>query len=163
MLSHYKWDSDADVAQYASVFHTLMQRLPIEGFPAVESNLEEFFIGGVGCVGVAKDWIARAFARMLKERKGVLTMAHFRDTRLSPVQLKTMALELAHAEEWVRSAKSDNELKLLLGVKPRPSSDAQSAKGQPAKPTKSRGKPFTRRPGRDPVGGVRGAEGGAAA
>ena len=126
--------------------------------PAVTVNVEEFFIGGVGCVGVAKDWIARAYAQMLTEQERILTLEHFRATRLSPVQLKTMALELEEAEQWVRSAKSDTELKMLLGVQ-RPGDAPSSAPLASAKPSKSgqqKGKPFTRNPVRDPVGVLRG-------
>jgi len=159
VLSHYHWDNDVEVSQYASAVNSLLERLPIDGYPAVTTNVEEFFIGGVGCVGVAKDWIARAYAHMLSKDVRVLTLEHFRATRLSPVQLKTMALELEEAEQWVRSAKSDNELKLLLGVQK--AGSAPPAPPPPA-PTKSnsgqKNKPFTRNAVRDPVGVLRGAE-----
>lgn len=158
VLSHYHWDNDVEVSQYASAINSLLARLPIDGYPAVTTNLEEFFIGGVGCVGVAKDWIARAYAGMLSGGKQALTMTHFRATRLSPVQLKTMALELDEAEQWVRSAKSDNELKLLLGL--RKAADAPPAAPPPPAKVQSgqKSKPFTRNPTRDPVGVMRGAE-----
>ena len=158
VLSHYHWDNDVQVSQYASAFHSLMERLPIDGFPAVTTNVEEFFIGGVGCVGVAKDWIARSYAQMLTDQERILTLEHFRATRLSPVQLKTMALELDEAEQWVRSAKSDTELKVLLGVE-KPADAAASAPPASAKTSKSgqqKSKPFTRNPVRDPVGVLRG-------
>lgn len=159
VLSHYHWDNDVQVSQYASAVNSLMERLPIDGFPAVTTNVEEFFIGGVGCVGVAKDWIARAYAQMLTEQVRALTLEHFRATRLSPVQLKTMALELDEAEQWVRSAKSDTELKLLLGVQKaaHAPSSAPPAFTKPSKSGQKKGKPFTRNPVRDPVSVLRGA------
>lgn len=159
VLAPYHWEDNAQVSQYASAFHSLMERLPVDGFPCVTTNVEEFFMGGVGCVGVAKDWISRAFALMLNQGERVMTLEHFRATRLSPVQLKTMALELEEAEQWIRSAKSDTELKLLLGMK-KAAVAASAAPVSTAKPPDSRrptSKPFTRNPVRDPVGVLRGA------
>jgi hypothetical protein len=158
VFSHYHWANDEEVSQYASAVNSLLERLPIDGFPAVTVNVEEFFIGGVGCVGVAKDWIARAYAQMLTERVRVLTLEHFRATMLSSVQLKTMAIELDEAEQWVRSAKSDTELKMLLGVQV-PADPPAPPPPAPAKPPSAGHdpKPFTRNPVRDPVGLVRGA------
>lgn len=158
VLSHYLWDDD-EVSQYSSALNALMERLPIDGFPEVATNAEEFFVGGVGCVGVAKDWISRAFAQMLIEQVRILTLEHFRATRLSTVQLKTMALELDEAEHWVKSVKGDTELKVLLGVQKPPNvpSCAGPAHVKPPTSGQRKSKPGTRNAVRDPVGVLRGA------
>lgn len=160
VLSQCYWDNDVQVSLYASAFDSLVKRLPIDGFPAFTVNVEEFFIGGVGCIGVVKDWIARACAQMLTGQAPVLTLEHFRATRLSPVQLKTMALELDEAEQRIRYAKSDTELKLLLGVQKRSDASASlpSASTKPSKEGPQKSKPFTRNPVRGAVGVLRGGE-----
>jgi hypothetical protein len=97
-LAPYSMNIQSDVNQFAGVCKSLLQHLPGDhGLDPIEF-IEPLFIGTLGCVGVLKDWIARAWAHSyFKGRR--LTIDDFDETRLSFETLLSMQEEIKAGEE----------------------------------------------------------------
>ncbi|MDO8773124.1 MAG: AAA family ATPase [Burkholderiaceae bacterium] len=59
-LAPYSLQHEADITQFASICKTLLEKLPTRTALNPEDCVEDLFYGTLGCVGVLKDWIARA-------------------------------------------------------------------------------------------------------
>jgi hypothetical protein len=82
-----------DVGVFASVAETLLSSMKLEGYPAVRETAAMLYGGSAGCVGILKDWLARAFGMALREPgtgARVLTLDHLRSTRLPPSDMETI-------------------------------------------------------------------------
>jgi DNA polymerase III delta prime subunit len=51
---------------FVQALNTLAGRLPLNEFPNLQANADEFYVRSVGCVGILKDWLSRAYARHLE-------------------------------------------------------------------------------------------------
>jgi hypothetical protein len=133
----------------ASVAKALLQSLPLEGFPDPKEHCKELFFGTIGCIGVLKDWIGRAWALSHFSGSRVLTLDHLAKTRLPPQTLLAMNDEILAGESQCSQALEGDFRAAVVG----------GARG-PVKVERALGrrKPGTRNPSRDPVGPVSMAE-----
>lgn len=145
---HYRWDLIDERKMFARVTVTLLKRLPVKGYPDVLSNIQFFYLGSLGCVGVIKDWIARAFARALQHGREVLTLEDFDATRLAPRVLHTMLRDIRSGEESDAEHAIEIADTLMSGSPTR--TTRATFKGAPR--VSSTAKPGVRKPSRDPVG-----------
>lgn len=143
---HYRWDDASEQKMFARVAVTLLKRLPVKGYPDVKENLQFFYLGSLGCVGVIKDWIARAFARALQHDREDLSMEDFHATQLAPRVRKTMLRDIHAGQE----ADAELDLEIADTLMPMQSSRTTGSK-KPAN-VRGRAKPGVRSPRRDPVG-----------
>lgn len=140
-LNPYRLDVKGDLTNFASVADTLLKKLPAEGYPDVVLNIQFFHLGTLGCIGVLKDWIARAWAYANFERERKLTITHFEQTCLDAETLREMENEILEGEG--RSLKAPTHLNSKRG---RPKSS-----GEGKTPTFHKRRPGERNPARDHV------------
>jgi hypothetical protein len=160
-LDRYLFDVANDKKQFASVANALLKLVPkikVDLKVTEPAVLKFLYVGSVGCVGICKDWIARAFAFALQEGAEVLTLNHMKRARLTDQQLETIYQELNRGEAKYRgdgSEEIDESLsRLIMGPrspKPKPASGASVQPDKPAVP-KTRRLPGHRNPARNPVG-----------
>lgn len=139
---------------FASVADTLLRAMNLSGYPSVRESLTLLYAGSAGCVGILKDWLARAYGSALRqqvdERAPVLTLDDLRRTRLSLKAMETIIADIRSAEEGAQDDAGDDDYeRIVLGRSPtqeRRQPPQASAKG------KSKGRRVgVRVPSRDPV------------
>lgn len=164
-LNRYRWDVKAELRTLASVMSTILKKTPSHpAYPDVAKHVKFFYLGCLGCVGIFKDWVARAYALALLEGSAVIKIEHFAATRLSAKSLATINAEIIKAEENYGDDVQELDaalVKSILYSKPLPArkcakeiggrrTAAKTAHGS-ARP-KSAAKPGERNPSRDAVG-----------
>lgn len=144
-------ESDAHhMKSFAGVARTLFTHMGIEGHPALDKEvLALLYTGSAGCIGVLKDWFARALGSLLREleegQPAVLTLDHLRQTRLAPRAMETIMADIHSGEEAALGGVSDADYARIVLSAP---SSVRPAHTPPSKP---RGRVGTRSPRRDPV------------
>jgi energy-coupling factor transporter ATP-binding protein EcfA2 len=152
-FSRYRWDDEQDLKEFKTVIHNILRRLPLESVPSVSMNAKYFYVYSCGCIGICKDWIARAFALALQEGSKSLELDHLKRTALSSGQLETIGAEMAKGEAFLAQAEPDSLdegfiKRLMGGTLPRSGKPSPPA----SKPSVTKPKPGMRKPGRDAVG-----------
>jgi energy-coupling factor transporter ATP-binding protein EcfA2 len=104
-LAPYSINVQSEVNQFAGVCSLLLQHLPGDHALDAIEVIEPLFVGSLGCVGVLKDWIARAWAHSYFKRRR-LTIDDFNETRLSFETLLSMQEEIK-AGEAMNSASAE--------------------------------------------------------
>lgn len=157
-LAPYSLRHKSDISQFVSICKTLLENLPSDTALNPADCAEELFYGTLGCVGVLKDWIARAWANAHFKNAACMTMDHLMATRLPAETLLSMHNEIV-AGESLNSTDSEalyrQQVNDYAAGKPSAAGFTLPTKNAQAKRNvKSAGihhKPGVRRPGRDPV------------
>jgi energy-coupling factor transporter ATP-binding protein EcfA2 len=98
-LNRYRWTELGERRVFANVVNALLKRLPERTkYPDVKANLQFFYVHTLGCVGILKEWVARALAKQLTLGDSALTIEHFRLTRLTANQLAAINQEVIDGE-----------------------------------------------------------------
>jgi len=158
-LDRYLFNDAADKSRFANVANALLTHVPkliVEPKVTNSAVLKLLYVGSVGCVGICKDWIARAYAFALQEDSLTLTLEHLKRARLTDQQLETIFDELSSGEAKFSGGGEgdiDGDLASLISgpkaPKPKPPI-AGEAKPERANVPKRR--PGHRNPARNPVG-----------
>lgn len=97
-LNRYRLTSE-DKKVYASTLNSLLKKLPIPmAYPDVKDNFKFFYVRTLGCVGIFNDWATRAFLLAARTGEKEITLEHFKETTLSPQQLRTINQEILSGE-----------------------------------------------------------------
>ncbi len=151
----YLADDPRHVREFTKVLVSLFKILGVE-FPSVQENLKMLYIGSIGCVGIAKDWIARAYGRSIEDGGKQITLEHLKRTRMPERELQRIFRDIDSGEQDCLRGNEDGDdsaLESLIFRKPqlpkRPGGQAGASVDSP--PRKSR-RPGVRRPGRDSIG-----------
>lgn len=148
----------ADVAQDRQVFQSVLlsfqKQLP---FTEAETDLtalwEFLYERSVGCVGILKEWLMRAFVRSIKHGAATLSREHLEKTALSISQCEKILAESREGETRL----NDNEdsrlrLRTLLGIEPQSGPNTQhEAASAPSPRSRNSGRIGQRAPRRDPI------------
>lgn len=165
---HYRryLPSDAeDLNEFNSVVNSLLLEMDVAGYPSVLDNVELFYSGCAGCVGILKDWLARAYGLALRrvddKPRAYLTLDDLRSTRLSAEAMRTIMADIRSEEEKMFNPATDEEYEeIVTGVVTDAEADAPPPNKVPDKKGNKSGagkgsihaqKPFQRALGRDPV------------
>ncbi len=162
-LNSYRFRDRTELRVLGSVIQGLLKRLPSKpAFPDVMVNLEMFFVGCLGCVGIFKDWAARAYALSLQEESTTLTLEHFKRTRMHPKHLAVINHEIVKGEETYGDDDLDPSEELVRAVLRgahhggATRSEQGGSSCEENRPGPGRGREFrrpgTRRSTRDPAG-----------
>jgi Cdc6-like AAA superfamily ATPase len=141
--NRYRNTDKDELLQFASVAKSLMSEVPVDTFPDAAENAEFFHAGSLGCVGVLKDWIARAWGAAHFANRREITLVDFESTKIDDEALELMADEIA----WGDAGHGRLEWRLQRTCK----ADSRSAR-QKAKKASHPPRPGERNPARDPVG-----------
>ena len=142
-----------DIKVYASVVRAFQQHMPLVEEPDLLAQVEYLYERSIGCVGVLKSWLDRAFNLALEEGAQTLTLEHLEKCAFTSAQCRRMLTEAREGE--AKLADDDSESTRLREELGMPSMAAASSVTNP--PDDGRGvarrqRPFQRKPGRDPVG-----------
>jgi hypothetical protein len=160
-LDRYLFNVSSDKQKFANVVNallTLVPKLDVEPKVTNPEVLKFLYVGSVGCVGICKDWIARAFAFALQEGSQTLTLQHLKRARLTDAQIETIFDELSSGEAKFSNRQGDegdidNELASLIAgprkPKPKPPVGGETKAEKPSGPKR---RPGHRNPARNPVG-----------
>jgi energy-coupling factor transporter ATP-binding protein EcfA2 len=107
--------------------------------------------GSVGCVGVLRDWLFRAYSRAKTTKRAIITKAILEKTILSPGDRLELIKDVKNGEEYFRKRllHETNYLIELGFIPPEGKSDEELETPSGKRPKK---KPFQRNPHNDPVG-----------
>ena len=153
-LPRYHAGVAEDVRLFASVVRAFQRNLPLAEEPDLLGQVEYLYQRSIGCVGVLKNWLARALNVALEADATTLTLAHLEKRALKPAQCRRMLADARAGEEKLADDKAElallrEELRLDAGTAGNTApTRPESKRGQGRRP-----RPFQRRPGRDPVGG----------
>jgi len=138
----YDQRQKSDQVGFVQALNTLAGKLPLDEFPDLQANAEKFYQRTVGCVGILKEWLARAYARHLESDNKNFDWDFIEKFALSVQALETIASEALLGEEKLRDKPMADLVNLLnFGI---PVSASKPKKG-----SNTVGK---RAPVRDPVG-----------
>jgi hypothetical protein len=68
-MPRYKYDNNDDLQEFANVLHTFSRFVPIAEPLDFVSDLEYFYEGCLGCVGLLKDWLHKALVYALDKKQ----------------------------------------------------------------------------------------------
>lgn len=147
----YQSDNPEHMKTLACVANTLLAHTKVAGYPSVQESLVLLYTGSAGCVGILKDWLAKAYGCALKDaRDGAsveLTLDHLRRTRLPANAMATIMEDIRREEEGVIDETTDADYaRIVLGA---PGADTTTGRKKRASCGASR--VGTRRPVRDHV------------
>ncbi len=107
----YKTAVEGHLSTFASVAITLFKKMEVAGYPPVRENVSFLYGGSVGCVGILKDWLAKAYGLALREQtdehKAVVTLDHLRQARLSLESMRAIMNDIRMEEEMLDQPASD--------------------------------------------------------
>ena len=102
-FGRYQPANQRHMKTFASVANALLKAMELPGYPSVHESLPMLYSGSAGCVGILKDWLARAYGSALRDQKDdrapALTLDHLRQTRLSLKAMETIMADILSAEE----------------------------------------------------------------
>jgi AAA domain len=161
-FKRYHQDSKKDLREFVKVIRSLQNQMPLEETPNLVEHAEYIYIGTLGCIGILKSWMTRAFKEALKEGSKTVTIEHLEKHILSVSKLEEMLRDINEGEKLFEETDKDrNRLRMALGFAPITSSASTESAAEPvtpsseqapaAKPTQKQ-KVGQRNPKRDPVG-----------
>lgn len=136
----YYIDVEEDIIEFARILELLDSVLPRAHNFSLLSYQQSIHAGSAGCVGLLLEWVDSALALMGARNQKQLTISHFRDSRIK-AQLEMIEEEVKDARKLFESQEINKSL------------DDRIAQSFKPRRQKAPHKPFTRKPGRDPVGG----------
>lgn len=146
--------------EFRSVLWALQRQLPLEIEPLLgEQHWEMLYARSLGCIGLLKLHLIRAFALALTEQAQTITETHLKATAPSEDRIKEMlSAALAGEADLAEPDGADERLLELLGLRekapipPMKIAPSETNQGQPGPGQFGNGKPGDRKPGRDPLG-----------
>jgi hypothetical protein len=145
----YHAERSEDYAAFRNVLFTLQRHLPLPGESDLLPHLDYCYERSIGCVGLVKDWLARALALAIVQ--GVHTISHkvLEKTACSLDQSERMARETIDAESEI-SEKNEKRDRLRRLLHLEGSVETAAAPMDSASPVHTR--VGQRKPIRDPIG-----------
>ena len=159
----YRVDNPDDVIAFQRVIFSFQRHLPLTQEPELWRDWEFCYTHSLGCVGILKDWFARALAAALERGAATLTRADLERCAWSLDQGVTTAQDTLDGESvFIAKPETAKRLRELLGLGLMTCADTTkpaSAPGRTAqRPSGERGlkrggrRVGSRRPARDEVG-----------
>lgn len=139
--------SDQHKEQFGSALESILMRTGMP-FPPVKDNYRLYYIGSAGCVGIAKDWVARSHAHALFRGEKSMSIEHLQAERLGPDALEQVWADIQAGESrWQVDPKDViQRIEASLSAKPVPLVPS------PSPTRRGNRRPGARKLGRDRVG-----------
>jgi hypothetical protein len=148
----YHAEDAGDIRLFGSVVLTFQRLMPFEEEPNLLPHLEYLYARSIGCVGILKDWLNKAYGVALRAKAKTLTLAHLKACALSVAQCRKMLVEARAGEQkLVEDEDAGTKLAEELGMMV---VDGGTPCDAPSPATHKRPslRPGQRKPTRDPVG-----------
>jgi DNA polymerase III delta prime subunit len=114
-LPRYRFNIRQDRIVFVSVATTLFSKIGVPSAPRASEHVDFLYSGCLGCVGVLKDWLARARAMALYSGSDILAIEHLQSTMLSPNTLEEMFHEIEAGERLQSIDLTDSLVDKILG------------------------------------------------
>ena len=137
-LPRYRGQIQADVTEFVKVLQSLQRHIPLAQEPTLDQWYEYLLDYSIGCVGILKTWLIRAFRNALVEEAKTLTMKHLQQSEYSAARRQQL---LEEAEAGERRLHNDG-----------PSIIGSHALPEDKSPPVRKSRVGKRNPKRDPVG-----------
>jgi hypothetical protein len=108
----YHADSKPDLQAFKSVLFSFQHHIPLLEEPNLMKHWQYCYERSIGCVGILKDWLMRAYATALDEGSKTLTLRHLERQAISLSQCEKLAKEAIEGESELTD-KKDSRLRLL--------------------------------------------------
>jgi len=145
----YCADSPEDVQAFKRVLITFQQQMPLAEAPDLVSHWEYFYERTLGCVGILKNWLTRAFKDALDKEATTITLKDLQKRAWSVAQCQRMFQEIQEGEKQLSETETDvNNLRSALGLGAKTIALPEEAQ----KTTRPPGTVGKRKPKRDPIG-----------
>jgi hypothetical protein len=155
----YRADHNEELRSFKNVLWSFQNHLPLSETPDLLGDWDYFYERSVGCIGVLKDWLVRAFAKALQEGGRTLTRKHLETSALSISQLDKMLSEAIAGEALLDESKEARaRLRRLMGLEVKSTTSVENVSrssgenGLNAGGRRKRRRPGERNPKRDPIG-----------
>jgi len=146
-LRRYRADQPEDVTAFKNILMTFQRQMPLAEEPDLIARWDYFYERSIGCIGVLRDWLARALALALENGASSLTPDHLESQGLSIAQCEKMLAEASEGEDALTDhIEARTRLRRRMGLELVPDS--------PTLPVvkKTRRDVGTRKPKRDQIG-----------
>ena len=101
---------------FAKILQTFAAQMPFAQPPDLINSWEYLYERSIGCVGILKDWLARALATAMRCSAPTLTLKHLEKHALSVSQCDRLIEEAARGESQLHEdADARGQLRLRLG------------------------------------------------
>ncbi len=145
----YCADNPEDVQAFKSVLLTFQQHMPLAETPDLVSHWEYFYERTLGCIGILKNWLTRAFKDALNREATTVTLKDLEQRAWSVAQCKRMFQEIQEGERQLSETETDvQNLRSVLGLDTKPITLSEETP-KTTRPSRKVGK---RKPKRDPIG-----------
>lgn len=116
LMEFSSYDLTTDHVEFAQSVSGLLAHLPCELDPEVMSDIEFFYLGCVGCVGLLKTWFEKALKNYLVSGTKLLSLNHFEATRPNNREVFRLIEEIQEGKGFF-NAPSDDDIRARLGLK----------------------------------------------
>jgi energy-coupling factor transporter ATP-binding protein EcfA2 len=151
-LPRYDVAKVADRRTFGKILQTFAEQMPLPEQPDLTRHWEYLYERSIGCVGILKDWLVKAFSTAVRRSAPTLSLKHLEKYALSVSQCDRLIEEATRGEAQFREdSDAACRLRLRLGF-PEPTRQPMAPAPAPAdRPERQR--PGLRYPKRDAVGG----------
>jgi len=148
----YHAEDSADIRLFGSVVLAFQRHMPFEEEPNLLPHLEYLYTRSIGCVGILKDWLLKAYGVALRAKAKTLNLSHLKARALSVVQCRKMLAEARVGEQKLAEGEdAGTKLAEELGMRFL-DVDNHGDATNPAKLKRRSLRPGQRKPTRDSVG-----------
>jgi energy-coupling factor transporter ATP-binding protein EcfA2 len=150
-LPRYDVAKVADRRTFGKILQTFAEQMPLPEQPDLTRHWEYLYERSIGCVGILKDWLVKAFSTAVRQSAPTLSLKHLEKYALSVPQCDRLIEEATRGEAQFRE---DNDaacrLRLRLGFPERTRQPVAAVPASANRPDRQR--PGLRYPKRDAVG-----------
>lgn len=152
----YRLDQAEDLKEFKKLLRTFQRHLPLLEEPDLQSHADYFYERSLGCTGMLKTLLNKAYGAALEQEERTLTPKLWERHAEPPSKLKEMFQEIVKGEQRIKEREEEkhrDELRDMLGLGPASDVSQNATPTQTEAPRKSRGgRVGQRKATRDPVG-----------
>lgn len=98
-FARYQMEDKNDCLAFRNAFSSLLKQIPLQvDHDALIQHWWYFFEGSIGCIGILKQWLARALYRALREGSPELTRTHLEKSVLPDAKWERMRADAQSGE-----------------------------------------------------------------
>jgi hypothetical protein len=125
-FSRYRATSEAEVRAFKSVLWSFQRNLPLEEEPDLLQQWKYCYERSIGCVGILKDWLTRAFAEAIERGEKTLPLSLLEQHALSVDRCGQMVTEAVSGEAALtEDDQAAYRLRVRLGLEVGPAEQQQ--------------------------------------
>jgi AAA domain-containing protein len=152
-FSRYRATNESEVRAFKSVLWSFQRNIPLEEEPDLLQEWKYCYERTIGCVGVLKDWLTRAYAEMIEKGEKTLSRVLLEQHALSVDRCDQMITEAATGEASFREDDhASYRLRVRLGLEQGPARQTEHEQKSSSVSSQRRShRVGQRNPSRDPV------------